>query len=164
MFLRPAAGFSFMKFGVMAEGVKAGRFWITQATRPATAATPKSGRHRCATVDIQLLIRPPIVSASTSGFEVRSIVSWKVWRICCHMAGAAMAMVAKAPRSTSVELTSVLRATWPLFFASASRLGLGFSVRSPAMCSSGDGRPDRTREPAVLAGTCASYRHGVRLA
>ena len=46
-----------------------------------------------------------------SGFAVRTMVSWNVWRRVDHIAGAAIARVANEPSRTIVELTSGLRAT-----------------------------------------------------
>ena len=81
----------------------------------------------------QCVISPEIVWLVTSGAATRAIVSAISAPMPAAIAGPEIASAPVVASSTAVELTSCERATWPFFRASLRRLGVAFSVRSPAM-------------------------------
>jgi hypothetical protein len=131
--LMPPIGEILRKSGRIAAGVKPGLFWITLATTPAAAAAISTGASSVKISAVQWVISPEIVVLVTSGADTRAIVSASSRPIPAAIAGPEMASAPVAASSTAVEFTSCERATCPFFRASLRRLGVAFSVRSPAM-------------------------------
>src|SRR3954468_22563912 len=129
-FLRPEAGLSLRKSGLIAPGIGLMPTCPAEAATPATRQTAMTGATASATCwptstnSVPTPFWVTTLSGSWASCRTCSIASWHCSTIRCPTADSASSEAS----STAALLTSCERATWPFLRASSRFLGVAFSV------------------------------------
>src|SRR4051794_28356584 len=132
-FLAPVSGLSFFGSGLTPAAFSRGRTWMTFASTPAPMHAAATGPTVMAIVSRPSTASWPSIEAVTArGLAISAIVARIESPSFSNMCGPHTATAISPPIRTSAPFRSWERATCPFLRASSLRLGVAFSVFSPA--------------------------------